>query len=327
MRVEFCYGCGAPLEARWSEIVIVCRHCGAQNAPGGKSEPVPSSVPDDGQLRLSVDGRVYLVLGKLAEGDSSDVYFGRWVRRLGEQVTIKVLRCSADRDLLMRESSILYRLRNSPAAGTPHFSGLIPEPIATGPTRIGDSERQISVFRWRSGFIHSAEEVKTVYPDGIDPRVSVWVFKRLLEILHWTHQSRVVHGAVLPPHILIHPRDHGAMLVGWGTAITNSSTSGSPLPAVSRVWKGWYANPESFGLADDVAFAARSVLWLSGATSLRPGGTFPLGLAEIMEDALQRRYDDAWQLRDVLTARALETLGPPKYSPLNMPGWSEFAAT
>ncbi|MCO6459199.1 MAG: hypothetical protein J5I93_28150 [Pirellulaceae bacterium] len=66
MRIEFCEGCGAPLEARWSRIVLVCPYCGSQNAPGGAGDPVPSSVPDDGRWRLAVAGRTYLVLGQLA---------------------------------------------------------------------------------------------------------------------------------------------------------------------------------------------------------------------------------------------------------------------
>ncbi len=57
MRVEFCASCGAPLEARWAEIVIECRYCGCQNAPGAKGEPVPSSHPDDGRPRFSAGGR------------------------------------------------------------------------------------------------------------------------------------------------------------------------------------------------------------------------------------------------------------------------------
>ena len=133
MRVELCYACGAPLEARWSRIVLVCRYCQAENAPGGKGTPVPSSIPDDGRIRFGLDGRTYLLTGQLGRGDSADVYFGRWVRRLGELVVVKILRCPSDRDLLDREQVMIQELRDSSAPGTDHFVNLIPEPIARGP--------------------------------------------------------------------------------------------------------------------------------------------------------------------------------------------------
>jgi hypothetical protein len=274
-------------------------------------------------LRLAVDGRAYLIFGKLAEGDSSDVFFARWVRRLGELVVIKILRCSSDRDLIAREYATLRRLRNSPSEGTPHFANLIPEPIGLGPVRFKREERDVSIFRWRSGFVHTAEDVKEEHPAGVDLKVSVWVFKRLLELLHWTHRSGMVHGAVLPPHVLIHPRDHGAMLIGWSMATPVSPSGTATLPAVSHKWKDWYRSTKDFRPADDLAMAARSALWLAGWSKLNPSGVFH-GVVEVLREAGRGKYDDAWQLREIVTERAIDAWGPPKYVPLQMPGWPEM---
>ncbi|MEZ4236927.1 MAG: hypothetical protein R3F59_12400 [Myxococcota bacterium] len=79
MRVLFCEGCGAPLDAPWAELVIVCAWCGAQNLPGRPGGPVPPSVPADGRPRLNLGGRTYVLEGRLAQGDSTTVYRGRWV--------------------------------------------------------------------------------------------------------------------------------------------------------------------------------------------------------------------------------------------------------
>jgi serine/threonine protein kinase len=321
LRIEFCAGCGAPLEARWNRIVIVCRHCGSQNAPGQKGDPVPSSTPDDGRLRLAIDGRTYLILGKLATGDSTDVFLGRWVQRLGEQVVIKVLRSASDRDLLVREHAFLRRLHESPLPGTSHFAGLIPEPVACGPARVGASERFLMVLRWRSGFLHTVEDVMRYYTQGVDPHVAAWVFKRVLEILHWSHQSGVLHGAVLPPHILIHPRDHGAMLIGWSSAVGATTVGTQRIPAVSRAWKSWYPAGSSASPANDVAMAARSVLAMAGASTFDSGGTLPGPISSLMIQAAGGAFSDALALRTLLSERIVEVFGPPQWHPLWMPGW------
>jgi hypothetical protein len=281
-------------------------------------------MPDDGRLRLAIDGRTYLIYGLLGRGDSSDVYFGRWVRRLGELVAIKVLRCSSDRDLLEREHALLRRLHESPARGTEYFATLIPEPIACGLVHLKQGERLVSVHRWKPGFLHSLSEVMLSYPDGVGAGVAIWTLKRLLEILHWTHESGVVHGAVLPPHVLIHPRHHGAMLIGWSTAAGCTGSATVALPAISRQWRDWYSSDHRASRIQDVAMAARCALQIAGAGILSQGGSLPGPVAEVVQQAVNGQHADAWGLRDIVSARALDALGPPTYCPLYMPGWPEL---
>jgi hypothetical protein len=322
LRIEFCQGCGAPLEARWNKIVIVCPYCGSQNTPGDVGEPVPSSFPDDGRLRLAVGGRTYLIHGLLAKGDSSYVYHGRWVKRLGEPVVVKILRCSSDQDLFRREQAFLRRLHESPARGTHHFATRIPEPISMGPVRLRDTERLVSVYRWRVGYLHTLEDVMRVHPKGVGAKVAVWSFKRLLEVLHWSHASGVLHGAVLPPHVLIHPRDHGVMLIGWNTAVSWSPRQASTLPAISQAWKTWYPAGREACRATDTSMAARCVLRAAGASPRFTGSTLPRGLDQLFVAAAKGQYEEAWELRQCVSDCSLEELGPPTYSPLAMPGWA-----
>jgi len=81
MRIIFCAACGAPLDAPWLEITVVCRFCGVQNIPG---RHVPPVMPDDGRPRVKLDGRTYVVEGRLAHGESTDVFRARWAIRLGD---------------------------------------------------------------------------------------------------------------------------------------------------------------------------------------------------------------------------------------------------
>lgn len=330
-RVDFCAGCGAPLDAPWREIVIVCPYCGSQTRPGGAADPVPSSTPADGRPRLNLDGRTYVIEGRIARGDSCDVYRGRWVRRLGELVVIKVLRSSADADLLRQKHRILVGLRGSTTRGAEHFVRRLPSPIAFGPVSVpghpgAEGARLASVHGWPAGFVHTLEEVGDRYPAGVDGRVGAWLAKRLLELLAWTHDAGVVHGAVIPPHVLVQPRAHGAMLVGWGTAVEREGAGFGRLPALSSAWSAFYPQDALTAPASpvtDVVMASRCALAAMGE---RPGGpalpeALVGALTRVLRQGAQGAFAQAWPLREAVDAAAREQFGAAAYHPLPMPGW------
>ena len=286
-------------------------------------------MPADERPRLNIGGRTYLIEGRIAQGDSCDVYRARWVRRLGELVVIKVLRARSDADLLRREKAFLDRLHESRAQGVEHFSTLLPKPIAMGPvTTKRHGERLCLVLQWHPGFVHTLVDIGHTYPLGIDGRVVVWLAKRILELLTWTHSAGVLHGAVIPEHVLVHPRDHGALLVGWGTACAVMRQGWEPLLAYSERNAPFYPDGvlESREMTPtvDVQMAARCVLAVwgehPGDPKIPDAVTGPLALA--LRAGAKGEYDDAWELRARIDEAAREQFGPPRYSPLVMPGWN-----
>ena len=164
-------------------------------------------------------------------------------------------------------------------------------------------------------------EVLQVHPHGVEPGVAVWTLKRILEVLYWTHQTGHLHGAVVPPHVLIHPRDHGAMLVGWSASVRSGDSAGVPHFAVARAWKDWYPDARRASCAGDIAMATRCALRMAGGGSFTDAGSIPTPLAELLLSAARGEHSDAWKLRELITQRSLEILGPPSYCPLPMPGW------
>lgn len=313
MRVLFCESCGTPLDAPWQAIVLVCPGCGVQNAPGRLGvDAIPSSTPNDGRPRLNVAGRTYVLDGRLARGDSADVYAGRWVMRLGERVVVKVQHNEADADLLRDEFAVLSRLAAAREPGAPHFASRLPPPIAAATLPVRGRERRVSVYGWRSGLHRTLELARRTRGQGLDPHVLVWVLKRTLEVLAWAHRQGLAHGAVIPPHVLVHPREHASMLVGW----TLAGAHGARRRGVSRAWRGAFAG-DRLGPADDVRMAAWTTLWAAGATSPREPGTLPPPLSQLVIDAASGRHDEAWALRGALDAAADAALGPPAYHPLD----------
>lgn len=313
MRVLLCGSCGAPLDAPWDQLVVVCEHCGSQNLPGKPGDPVPPRVPVDGRPRVSLGGRTYVVESRLGVGDSSRVFRARWAMRLGELAVLKVLQASADADRFRSEWRVLEALQRSRAEGASHFVTRLPVPIAHGLVE-SDGPRLASVFGWKSGFVHTLTEIGEVHADGVPGEVAVWLLKRLLELLGFVHRSGYVHGAVTPDHVLVHPFDHGATLVGWTCSVPWRRGRVGDLPARSRTWSALYGGATAGTPQLDVQMACRCV------QAVAPG--LPEGVAEVVSRGADGRWDEAWVVAERLTEASRASFGPPAYHPLPMPGWS-----
>jgi len=265
--------------------------------------------------------------GKLAEGDSSFVYRGRWVVRLGELVVIKVLRALEDAELFRREWDTLTALHSSDVRGADHYVTRLPSPIAHGLVD-SDTERPASVFDWKSGFVHTLADVGKEHRGGVRGEVVVWILKRLLEQLGWVHRAGFVHGAVHPDHILVHPLDHGAMLVGWTASSPWSRGRTQPLSAMSPSWKDLYPSSQPSSIeaspALDIEMACRCAQLVGGwFLALESVPLIKEGAVKaVIDRGASGAEDDAWALRDALVEASIADHGPPAYNPLTMPGWA-----
>lgn len=338
-----CPKCGAPIPPDGARRAVwVCGFCQATLAGGPDAvwfaslDPDAEGIgPDPPELahlpRATVAGRDYRVLGRLARGDGSDVFLARRVGRLSELVVLKIVRAMADGDLLAREWRALEALHGSDAQGAHYFARLLPQLVAHGSYTGSDGmARPASVFRWRSGFLHTLDEVAQHHPEGVDGRTAVWMWKRTLELLGFLHRSGWVHGAVLPQHLLIHPRDHGVVLVGFSSATRIAARA--PLPAVSAdnrvyypstLWDGAPPTP-----ASDIAMSARCMVRVLGGDPAK--GTLPRQVPAPLADLVRVYADpsprppptqDAWALMQEVGHMGSAAYGKPKYHRLVMPGW------
>ena len=335
IQVLSCPACGAPLPPEALRGVWVCAYCKntliCVNGAAIRFDPDDDS--DEPQEfarrpRVTVAGRAYRVLGRLAQGDGADVFLARRAARLTELVVLKVIRAREDADLLAREWKVLQTLHGSGAQGSHYFTALLPQLVIHGElVDVAGHKRPASVFRWRSGFQLTLEDVAALQPQGVDARSAVWMWKRALELLGWVHRSGYMHGAVLPQHLLIHPRDHGVVLVGWSSAVRPAM--GEPLPAMSaanhayypsEVWSGAPPSPST-----DITMSARCLIRVLGGDPAR--GTIPDRVPAPLAALLRAHADnssreaDAWALMERVSRAGREAFGPPKYHPLDLPGW------
>ncbi len=255
--------------------------------------------------------RSYTLGPVLTSGDLADLYA---VEVDGRPALFKVARKPANNDLVEREALALRRLRTD---GEPRHRVYVPRLYESFAYREAGTNvrRYITVTSRATGFVSFAE-VRAAYPDGLDPRDAAWMWRRLLVALGFAHRAGVVHGAVLPEHVLIHPAQHGMVLVDW----CYSAQDGELVPAIVPRYRDWYP-PEVLaratpGPGTDIHLASRCVADLMGESAPAPLQRFIRGCTLT---TLAARPDDAWQVLRDLDALLERLYGRRKFRPFVMP--------
>jgi serine/threonine protein kinase len=257
-----------------------------------------------------------------AAGDIATLYRVQY----GERWTPAVLKVPRDpdrSDLLEREATALGQLvQDGDARFRPYAPRLIDSfqhrDPATGATR------RANVIEMAEGF-RSLAEVRAAFPGGLDPRDVLWMWRRLLVALGYAHRAGVIHGAVLPEHVLIHPRDHGLVLVDWCCSVPGCYAARDPsglVPAVvgRLAGAGHYAPEVLAGVratpATDIFMATRCMTGLLG-DDVPPALRAFAGGCTLHSPA--RRPGDAWRLLGELDELLERLYGPRRFRPFTMP--------
>jgi serine/threonine protein kinase len=300
----------------------------------GDSKPhVPAPAPSGtGVVQvIQTPKRKYIVTDLIAHGDLADLYRCAFTEGSDERHAVfKIARSAADNDLADAESKTLLAMY--PAAQTPErFYRYLPKPIDSfllkGEKGMGN--RRVNVMELADGYVSLAEIIHA-YPKGIDYRDAVWMFKRALAALWYVHRQKlVVHGAILPPHILVHPTGHGAKIVDWSYAVQGWEDSKGRVKAISKDYRTWYA-PEVLSKGPplpqtDLFMLGRCMIALLGGdvgTGQMPDAVPKEIRAFIMSLLVMnpaRRPDDASKLHEEFDELLQRIVGKPKYRPLVMP--------
>src|SRR5512139_541725 len=261
-------------------------HAFAELAGRWRAYGRPGSDAPASEGVISTRDHEYMLGPRRTRGDLADL-FPVTVRRLrsprptsgggvaAEPVALlKLPRDPRDNDLLEREA---VALRQLPKDGDGRYLPYVPRLIeslrhrdeATGERRVAN------VVATADGFF-SLAEVRAAHPDGVDPRDAAWMWRRLLVALGFSHRAGVLHGAVLPEHVLIHPEQHGLVLVDWCYSVPGCYAGTDPsgrVPAMVDRYAGWYPDEvpgrRRASPATDLAMAARCLLYLMGERAPR----------------------------------------------------------
>ena len=275
----------------------------------------PDTHPDDSHAasafaKLSIlwrqhqDGHGPLV----ARGDIANLY-------QVSQGLLKVARDPADNDLMRAETIALAALRTRVERP---FQAYFPEPVRAQRRRDPDSgvDHRANVIGQLTGF-RSLAEVRAAFPAGIDPQDAAWMWRRLLVAIGAAHRAGLIHGAVLPDHVMVHPAEHGLVLVDW---CYSCPAPASRVRAVVRRYLDWYPpevlSGQPAGPDLDIWLATRCMTELTGGHLPAPMAAFARGC---LLAGPRRRPADAWPLLAELDELLERLYGPRTFRPFAMP--------
>ncbi len=190
------------------------------------------------------------------------------------------------------------------------------------------------------------DEVLKVYPKGLDFRDMIWIYKRMLVGVGFAHTQGYIHGALVPPHIMVDPIGHGAKLIDWCYAVNTKAPPPDPVPlgwghlkpapvppgrvkAIVSAYKSFYApeilRKEPVSPATDIYMLTKCAIALLGGDVEK--GTVPKTVPSVLSGFLTscivpapaRRPQDAWELHKELDELLLKLVGKPSYRRLAMP--------
>ncbi len=241
----------------------------------------------------------------------------------GLAVLLKVVRNPANADLLQAEAKSLKQLDRA-LTGQPlraHLPTLI-ESIQIQDA--ADVPHRTNVLRREDGTVRMADVI-AAYPLGIAAADMAWMFNRLLATLAITHAEGIVHGAVVPAHLLLRLSDHNALLIDWCYSVP----SGRAIAAISPHYRCFYP-PEVFEKrpatpATDLFMAAQCMVALLGGdcASGQMPPTVPKPIQAHLRACLipspHRRMATAWTVFDDFREILERIYGPPQFRPFSMP--------
>ncbi|MGH3242707.1 MAG: molecular chaperone DnaJ [Spirillospora sp.] len=254
-------------------------------------------------------------------GDLAELYAARLETGGDGGVLLKMPRDLRDSDLLEREA---VALRQLPKDGDGRFLPYVPRLVESFRHRDASTgaQRQVNVVAALDGF-HTLTEVKRAYPGGVDPRDVAWMWRRLLVGLGFAHRAGVLHGAVLPDHVMIHPGKHGLVLVDWCYSVpgcyAHVDTSGR-VPAMVDRFADRYPpevpGRETASTATDLYMATRCMTDLMGDKAPKAMRSFARGC---LLTAQNRRPSDAWRLLAEFDELLERLYGPRRFRPFHLP--------
>ncbi|MFI9011077.1 adenylate cyclase [Actinosynnema sp. NPDC053489] len=164
------------------------------------------------RVELRTDRATYRLTDRHAVGSVANLYLTD-----GAHV-VKVVRNPALNPLLHAEQDALRRL----ARFTDRHPWLRPyyPRLVDAPGEVARGSRAFTVLEpLVDGFVTLAD-VRRAFPRGLDGRDYAWMHRRLLRAVAGAHRTGLVHGAITPDNVLVHPAQHGIVLVGWSFAVT-----------------------------------------------------------------------------------------------------------
>lgn len=245
----------------------------------------------------------------LHKGGIADIYCAKSIADSRSGI-LKIARSARDNPLLASESEALKRLSSDPTLAR-YFPAILGSFEASGRAAnvLSPAEDCLALPAIREHFSVAAP---------IDFRHVVWMGNRVFEALGIAHRQGVIHGAILPQHLLFRPADHGLVISDW-TCVTLDGKGRVPyiVPALRSHYPPEVAAKRTPTPATDLYMAAAALSYLTGTVQI-PRAFKPL-FEWCLAESPSARPTDPWDLLDKWKAAAKSTYGEPRFIPLILP--------
>ncbi len=269
----------------------------------------------------------YKLTTMVTQGDVANLYGATYTDANDDpqNAIVKIVRDRSNNDLLANEAKTLKRLLSN----TDTFDELSPympryietfgyRLTAPGKARSGPAQsRQAIAFNFTPN-LYTLQQVRQTYPNGVHAKDAAWMFRRILYALSLVHTNGIVHGALLPQHILIEPDQHGIVLVDW----KHSTELGQRITSVPTGARNFYPpeifdkEPSTFGM--DLYMAAMCMGYVMGPDPTQMPRQINAFLRGTAMPRAKGRPQDALALRDEYTELIERLWGPRVFRPFTM---------
>lgn len=255
------------------------------------------TTPIGDKFIISSKENSYEITGSFVTGNLCNVYHT-------DNEVVKITKTHKDNDLLDNEATVLSKLCES-KDGDHILVKTIPKLIESFSIRTDSKEkRQVNIIQYHKDYMPLSKIMK-LYPEGLDPRHIIWIWKRLLMTLGFVHKEKIIHGCINPDNILINPVDHSVILIDWCYSVT----SGSPLKLIDAKYKGYYIKKvfDKQGTSEklDLYMVAKTISEIVDMSKC------PKTMYNTIKSALYNEgtYDNAWKMYDIIDDLASHLYG------------------
>jgi tRNA A-37 threonylcarbamoyl transferase component Bud32 len=248
-------------------------------------------------------GKTTNVGSTFAKGDIANLYI------TDDGDLLKMPRSPGRNNLMLNEAKMLRKLRDDDFKS---YWSYVPELKRSFRQRDPKTKqvRQVNVLSYIEGF-YTLSQVKDEYPDGIGGRDMAWMWRRILVAIGYAHKCGVIHGALTPDHILIHPTMHGVILIDWTLSGAEDSRRAFKLPK----WEHIYPD------TDDDKLTRQSDIYMASMSmhSILHSDATPRPIHAFMKGCRLKSLPSAWRLKSEFDDLLYEIYGPRRYRPFVIP--------
>lgn len=267
---------------------------------------------------LRTKKQLYTLTRKLPPGDVANTYAGmhEHVADPKQTFAFKVCRSPANNDLLDNEREILNYLWNEAKTKQLEAMSHMVKYTDSFEMMVGPVRKRVNVCELAEGYFNLVE-VAAAYPEGLDIRDSAWILNRMLGGILIAQQAGVVHNAVLPEHVLMHPDKHNVKLCGWSYATKGHEKVKAIVVRRMSLYPAEVIDKKATSTATDLYMAVKTILTITRKSTV-PRNI--MGLFNTCLLARNSRPQDAWEFFKEFGAELVNSFGPKKFRKFTMPG-------